>query len=94
MIKNAVMGDRVIVLDQYSKDKEPLTAGSSTIRQNINGKTVLLSKWDFSKSNTGTVNDVFKSGKGRHKIILISVIPDPPNRGIMEFKPKLLRRIK
>lgn len=93
MIKNAHIGDKVIVLNKFSESNEPLTSGTIKHSKKINGQKVLVAEWDYSKSNTGTVDSIYRSGKGRHRLILITVIPDPPNFGKINFTPKELRKI-
>lgn len=84
MIRNARVGDRVVVLDGWGK---PITAGHMKLKI----KDRPWTSWEFAKGNTGTVTEI-KLKSGRTSWVLVKA--DSPNTGIHTFKAAKLRRIK
>lgn len=86
MIRNAKTGDRVRVI-QYGKSFYSGTRTSTDHHGNI------ISRWDFSKGNTGTIVEIQYKGVRNDKRYVIE--PDSPNFGTFAgFRPIDLESIK
>lgn len=89
MIRNAKVGEKIVVLDPYTL--EPRTSGA--IRFIVYHKKpytwIEHSLFDFEQGNTGTIVAIRKGA--RNKCIVVA--PDAPNEGRVDFRPLHLRRI-
>lgn len=86
MIRKALVGERVIVIDQNTG--QPAIRGS--MKNQIGDAP--WSVWEFEQGNIGTVAEVLDYQTQKNKWIVVA--PDPPNTGTHTFTPSDLRRIK
>ena len=86
MIRNAQVGERVIVIDKITK--QPVLRGGMSGQIGDEPWSV----WEFEKGNTGTVVEVRDYQTQKNKWVVVA--PDPPNTGTHTFTPSDLRRIK
>lgn len=86
MIRNAQIGEMVEILD---------TITSSTAWRMVDGMQVLVYDYLPENGNTGEILRVLlnTSPRGKTSVCQIYVGLTPPNKGVMPFRPKQLRRI-